>query len=59
MGKFDLICGVQKTAIKTLIYGPEGIGKSTLAAMWPSPVYIDIEAGTKQLPVARLPRPLG
>lgn len=57
MGKYDLICGVQKTAIKTLIYGPEGIGKSTLAAMWPSPVYIDIEAGTKQLPVARLPRP--
>ena len=57
MAQFNLISGVQRTAIKTLIYGPEGIGKSTLAAMWPNPIFIDLEGGTNQLPVVRLEVP--
>lgn len=57
MAQFNVICGVQRTAIKTLIYGPEGIGKSTLAAMWPNPIFIDLEGGTNQLPVVRLEPP--
>ena len=57
MAQFNLISGVQRTAIKTLIYGPEGIGKSTLAAMWPNPIFIDLEGGTNQLPVVRLETP--
>lgn len=57
MAQFNVICGVQRTAIKTLIYGPEGIGKSTLAAMWPNPIFIDLEGGTNQLPVVRLEAP--
>jgi hypothetical protein len=57
MGSYKLTCGVQKRPLKVLIYGHEGIGKSTMAAGLPSPVFIDIEAGTDQLPVARLPRP--
>ena len=57
MAQFNVICGVQRTAIKTLIYGPEGIGKSTLAAMWPNPIFIDLEGGTNQLPVVRLETP--
>ena len=57
MAQFNVISGVQHTAIKTLIYGPEGIGKSTLAAMWPNPIFIDLEGGTNQLPVVRLESP--
>jgi hypothetical protein len=57
MVNYKLTCGVQKRPLKVLIYGHEGIGKSTMAAELPSPVFIDIEAGTDQLPVARLPRP--
>ena len=57
MAQFNIISGVQRTAIKTLIYGPEGIGKSTLAAMWPNPIFIDLEGGTNQLPVVRLESP--
>ena len=57
MAQFNIVSGVQRTAIKTLIYGPEGIGKSTLAAMWPNTIFIDLEGGTNQLPVVRLETP--
>ncbi|WP_072500341.1 ATP-binding protein [Olsenella phocaeensis] len=57
MPRYELSCGVKQTALKILVYGPEGLGKSTLAAEFPSPVFIDVEGGTNQLPVARLPRP--
>lgn len=49
--------GMQKAPVKTLIYGPEGIGKSTLASKWPDPVFIDTEGSTKRMDVARLPAP--
>lgn len=39
------------------MYGVAGIGKTTLAAQFPSPVFIDVEDGSNQLPVARMPRP--
>jgi hypothetical protein len=39
---------------KVVIYGPEGVGKTTLAASFPSPLFIDTEASTKQLDVARI-----
>jgi len=38
----------------TVIYGVAGIGKSTLAALWPSPVFIDTEKGSRRLAVPRL-----
>ena len=44
-------------AKKCVIYGPEGIGKSTLAAQFPSPLFIDTENGTKELDVARFDKP--
>ena len=44
-------------AKKTVIYGPEGIGKSTFATKFPDPVFIDTEGSTKEMDVARLPRP--
>lgn len=45
------------TAKKVVIYGPEGIGKSTLAACFPDAVFIDTEGSTKNLDVARYPAP--
>ena len=42
---------------KVVIYGPEGIGKSTFASMFPNPVFIDTEGSTKKLDVARTPKP--
>lgn len=44
-------------AKKIVVYGPEGIGKSTFAAKFPDPVFIDTEGSTKDMDVARLPRP--
>ena len=40
---------------KAVIYGPEGVGKSTLASGLPEPVFLDTEGGTHHLDVARLP----
>lgn len=42
---------------KVVIYGPEGIGKTTLASMFPNPVFIDTEGSTKHLDVSRTPAP--
>lgn len=44
-------------AKKTIVYGPEGIGKSTFGSRWPDPVFIDTEESTKEMDVARLPVP--
>lgn len=49
--------GKVETAKKVVIYGPEGIGKSTLASKFPDPVFIDTEGSTKELDVARYPTP--
>ena len=49
--------GPIKTAKKVVIYGPEGIGKSTLASMFPNPVFIDTEGSTKALGIARFDAP--
>ena len=42
---------------KVVIYGPEGIGKSSLAARFPNPLFIDTEGGTAQLDVRRIEKP--
>ena len=43
--------------IKAVIYGPEGIGKTTLAAQFPGAVFIDTEGSTGHFDVLRLPKP--
>lgn len=55
--KFNITKGKQKTAIRFVGYGAEGIGKSTFASQFPDPLFIDVEGGTKQLDVARFPQP--
>ena len=57
MSKYAVTRGIQTAPVKTVLYGPEGIGKSTFASHFPSPVFIDTEGGTKRLNVARLPQP--
>ena len=44
-------------AKKVVVYGPEGIGKSTFASRFPDPVFIETEGSTKDMDVARLPAP--
>jgi len=44
-------------AVKTVIYGTEGVGKSTLASRFPGPLFIDVEGGTSQLDVRRIEKP--
>ena len=45
--------GVIRCAKKVVLYGPEGIGKSTFAGCFPDPVFIDTEGSTRNLDVAR------
>lgn len=53
----QIVKGKQLKPVKGLIYGPEGVGKSSLAAQFPAPLFIDVEGGTSRLEVARTPRP--
>lgn len=54
---FEILSGVISSAQKVVIYGPEGIGKSTFAAQFPDPLFIDTEGSTKKLNVRRFPKP--
>lgn len=42
---------------RVLLYGTEGIGKSTFGADSPSPIFLASERGTAELDVARFPEP--
>lgn len=53
----EIIKGKLPCAKKVLIYGPEGIGKSTFASMFPEPLFIDTEGSTKEMDVSRTPAP--
>ena len=53
----EIIRGKMPGAKKVVVYGPEGIGKSTFAAQFPDPLFIDTEGSTKDMDVARTPDP--
>lgn len=59
MKKFQITSGADKSkGVKTVLYGVEGIGKTTLASKFPNPVFIDTEGGTGHFDnIQRLPRP--
>lgn len=42
---------------RVLVYGAEGVGKSTFASGAPRPIFLGAEGGTLYLDVARLPEP--
>ena len=53
----EIIRGKIPCAKKVVIYGPEGIGKSTFASRFPDPVFIDTEGSTNSMDLARFPKP--
>ena len=56
MTRLDKVKGGKlETAKRFLFYGTHGIGKSSLAADAPKPIFFDLEDGTAQLDVARYP----
>ena len=46
--------GVKSAPVRCVIHGVEGIGKTTLASQFPSPLILDTEDGSKRLDVARM-----
>lgn len=50
----NIIEGKEKRPLKFVIYGPEGIGKSTFASQFPEPLFIDTEGGTSNLNIRRI-----
>ena len=52
-----LVRGRLKQPRRLLLYGVEGIGKSTFGAAAPNPVFLGAEEGTGELDVARFPMP--
>lgn len=49
--------GKRARAQKVVVYGPEGIGKSTFASQFPEAVFIDTEGSTDNMDVSRLDKP--
>lgn len=46
--------GKKRRAQKVVIYGAEGIGKTTLASQFPDPLFLDLEEGSSQMDVKRV-----
>lgn len=53
----EITRGRERKGVKFLIYGPEGIGKSTFVSKIPGVVFTDTEGSTGELDVLRLPKP--
>jgi hypothetical protein len=49
-----IVRGVRQSPVKCVIYGTEGIGKSTLANQFPNPLILDTEDGTGRIDCARV-----
>ncbi len=49
--------GKQERPLRAILYGVEGVGKSTFASQAPNPVFLCSEDGTSQLNVARFASP--
>lgn len=49
--------GKQERPMRVIVYGVEGVGKSTFAAGAPSPIFLCSEDGTAHIDVARFPTP--
>lgn len=53
----NFVTGKITRNVKTVIYGTEGVGKSTLASKFPEPLFLDVEGGTSQMNVRRIAPP--
>lgn len=54
--KSNLVVGKQQLPPRICFYGPHGIGKSTLAAAFPKPIFISTEDGLSSLDVTSFPK---
>lgn len=52
--ELNIVSGKIKRAQRVVIYGAEGVGKTTLASKFPNPLFLDVEDGTAFLDVARI-----
>lgn len=57
MGSIQITRGATVHPQKVVLYGVEGVGKTTLAAQFPDPLFIDTEGGTEGYDVARTQAP--
>lgn len=53
----NITSGVVPKAQKVVLYGVEGIGKSTFASQFPNPIFIDTEDSTLHMDVQRFDKP--
>ena len=51
----SIITGKEKKPPRICIYGEHGIGKSTFAAKFPKPIFIQTEDGLNQIDCAKFP----
>lgn len=51
----EFITGKLQRPIRIVLYGVEGVGKSTFASSAPNPIFIATEDGTSQLDITRFP----
>lgn len=59
MSAFTVSGGFHYAPYKFVIYGPEGVGKTSFAAQFPDPVFIDTEGSTRYYDVKRITGPSG
>ncbi len=52
-----VVKGKQAKSWRILLYGTEGVGKSTFASQCPAPIFLGAEDGTAHLDVQRFPSP--
>lgn len=57
MSLSNLVTGRQQRPLRIVIYGVDGIGKSSFAACAPAPIFLAAEDGTAHLDVTRFPMP--
>lgn len=57
MSKYEVQETLQIESMKVLIYGVEGIGKTTFASKFPDPIFIDTEGSTGFINAKKLPNP--
>ena len=54
---FEITKGRMNKPYKVVVYGVEGIGKTTFASKFPDPLFIDTEGSTTRMDVRRYPAP--
>lgn len=57
MALSKVVSGRITKPMRVLVYGLEGVGKSTFAAGAPAPIFLGAEDGTSELDVRRFPQP--